>query len=67
MGHTSSIPYCKSLLCEDCLLWLECSAAGVEGVTGFLAESSLSSPSECGGMVSGSVPSHPIECPKRFV
>ena len=55
MGATSSIPYGKSLLGEDCSLWLELSAAGVEGVAGFLAESSPPNPSECRKMVSESV------------
>ena len=36
-GPTSSIPHDKSLLGEDCSLWWELSAAGVEGVAGFLA------------------------------
>ena len=52
MGPTSSIPHGKSTLGEDCLLWLKVSAAGVEGVSGFLAEVSPPSTSECGGMVS---------------
>ena len=62
IGPTSSIPHGKSMFGEDCSLWLELSAAGVEGVAGFLAESSPLSPSECGGMVSGSVRSNPLEC-----
>ena len=37
MGPTSSIPHGKSILGEDCSLWLELSAAGVEGVDGFIA------------------------------
>ena len=40
--------------------------SGVEGVSGFLAEGSTPSPSECGGMVSESVRSHPLECLLRF-
>ena len=67
MGLTSSIPHGKSMLAEDCSLWLELSAAGVEGMAGFLAEGSPSSPSERGGMVSGGVRSHPLECLLRFV
>ena len=35
MGPTSSIPRGKSLVFEDYWLWLELSAPGVEGVTGF--------------------------------
>ena len=38
MGPISSIPHGQSMLGEDCSLWLELSAAGVEGVVGFLAE-----------------------------
>ena len=49
---TFSIPHGKSMLGEDFSLWLELSAAGVEGVSGFLAEGSPPSPSECGHMVS---------------
>ena len=60
MGPTSNIPHGKILL-EAYSLWLELSAAGVEAVAGFLAEGSPPSPSECGGMVSGGVRSHPIE------
>ena len=45
MGTTSSIPHGKSMLGEDCSLWLKVSAAGVEGVSGFLAEGSPPSPS----------------------
>ena len=45
MGPTSSIPHGKSMLGEDCSLWLELSAAGVEGVSGFLAEGLPPSPS----------------------
>ena len=55
MGPTSSIPHGKSMLGEDCSLWLKVSAAGVKGVSGFLAEGSPPSPSECGGMVSEGV------------
>ena len=44
MGPTSSIPHGKSLFAEDCPLWLELSAAMVEGVAGFLAEGSPPSP-----------------------
>ena len=40
MGPTSSVPHGKSMLGEDCPLWLEVSAAVVEGVAGFLAEGS---------------------------
>ena len=67
MGPTFSIPHGKRLLSEDCSLWWELSAAGVEGVVGFLAEDSPPSPSECGDMVSGVVQSHPLECLLRFV
>ena len=67
MGPTSSIPHGKSMLGEDCSLWLNVSAAGVKGVSGFLAEGSPPSPSECGGMVSEGVRSHPLECLLRFV
>ena len=68
MGPTSSIPHSKRMLDEDCSLWLELSAAaGVEGVAGFLAEGSPLSPSGWGGMVSGGVRSHPLECLLRFV
>ena len=67
MGPTSSIPPGKSMLGEDCSLWLKCSAAGVKGVSGFLAEGSPPSPSECGGVVSEGVRSHPLECLLRFV
>ena len=66
MGPTSSIPHGKSMLGEDCLLWLKVFTAGVEGVSGFLAEGSPPSPSECGGMVSEGVRSHPLECLLRF-
>ena len=55
MGPTSSIPHGKSMLVEDCSLWLKCFATGVESVSGFLAEGSPPSPSECGGMVSEGV------------
>ena len=67
MGPTSSIPHDKSMLSEDCSLWLKFSAAGVEGVSGFLAEGSPRSPSECGGMVSEGVRLHPLECLLKFV
>ena len=40
MGPTSSIPHGKSMLGEDCSLLLKVSAAGVDGVSGFLAEGS---------------------------
>ena len=63
MGPTSSVPHGKSMLGEDCSI----SAAGVEGVPGFLAEDSPLSPSESGGMVSEGVRSHPLECLLRFV
>ena len=66
MGPTSYIPHGKSILGEDCSLWLKFSAAGVEGVSGFLAEGSPPSPSECGGMVSEGVRSDPLECLLRF-
>ena len=55
MDPTSSIPRGKSMLGEDCSLWLKISAAGVERVSGFLAEGSPPGPSECGGMVSEGV------------
>ena len=67
MGPTSSIPHGKSMLDEDCSLWLEFSATGVEGVSGFLAEGSPPSLSECGGMVSEGVRSHSLEGLLRFV
>ena len=67
MGPTPSIPHSKSMLGEDFSFGLEPSTAGVEGVAGFLAEDSPPSPSECGGMVSGGVRSHPLECLLRFV
>ena len=67
MSPTSSIPYGKSMLGENCSLWLELSSAGVKSMAGFLAEGSPSSPSECGGMLSGDVRSHPLECLLRFV
>ena len=67
MGPTSSIPHGKSMIGENCSLWLELSAAGIEGVAGFLAEGSTPSLLECGGMVSGDVRSHPLECLLRFV
>ena len=67
MGSISSIPHGKSMLGEDCSLWLKVSASRVEGVSGFLAEGSPPSPSECGGMASEGVRSHPLECLLRFV
>ena len=67
MDPTSSIPHGKSLLGEDCSFWLELSAAGFEGMAGFLAESSPPGPSECGGMVSWGVRSHPLEYLLRLV
>ena len=67
MGPTSSIPHGKSVLGEDYLLWLELSAAGSKGVSGFPVEGSPHSPSECGGMVSEGVRLHPLECQLRFV
>ena len=67
MGPTPSIPHGKSMLGEDCSLWLELSAAGVEGVAGFLTGGSPPSPTEYGGMVSGGVRSHPFECLLMFV
>ena len=67
MGPTSSIPHDKSMLGKDCSLWLEVSAAGAEGAARFLAEGLPPSPSECGGMVSRGVRSHPLECLLRFV
>ena len=66
MGPTSSIPHGTSILGEDCSLWLNVSAAGVEGVSGFLAEGAPPSPSECGDMMSEGVRSHPLECLLRF-
>ena len=45
MGPTSSIPHSCSLLCKDCSLWLELSAAGVEIVAGYLVEGSRARPS----------------------
>ena len=66
MGPTFSIPHSKSMLGEDCSLWLKFSTAGVEGVSGFLAEGSPPSPSESGGMVSEGARSHPLECLPRF-
>ena len=45
MGPASSLPHGKSMLGEDCSHWLELSAAGVEGVAGFLADGSPPSPS----------------------
>ena len=67
MGPTPSIPHSKSMRGEDCSLWLEVSAAVVKGVAGLLAEGSPPSPSECGGMGSGGVRSHPLERLLRFV
>ena len=67
MGPISSIPHGKSMLGEDSSLWLKFSAAGVEGVSRFLAGGSPPSPSECGGMVSEGVRLHPLECLLRFV
>ena len=67
MGPTFSIPHGKNMLGEDCSLWLNLPAAGVNGVSGFLAEGSPPSPSECGGMVSEGVRPHPLECLLRFV
>ena len=67
MGPASSIPHGKSILGKDCSLWLNVSAAGVKGVSGFLAEGSPPSSSQCGGMVSEGVRSHPLECLLRFV
>ena len=67
MGPTSSIPRGKSLVFEDFWLWLELSAPGVEGVTGFFAEGLPLSPSECEGMGSGVVRSHPLEYLLRLV
>ena len=66
MGPISSIPRGKGMLGEDYSLWLKFSAAGVERVSGFLAEGSPPSPSECGGVVSEGVRSHPLECLLRF-
>ena len=67
MGPTSSIPHGKSMLGKDCSLWLKFSADGVKGVSRFLAEGSPPSPTECGGMVSEGVRSHPLGCLLRFV
>ena len=67
MGLGSFIPHGQRMLGEDRSLWLEFSAAGVEGVAGFFVEGSPPSPSECGGMVSGGVRSHLLECLLRFV
>ena len=67
MGPKSSIPHGKSMLGEDCSLWLKISAVGVEGVSGFLAEGSPPSPSECGCMVSEGARSHPLEYLLTFV
>ena len=62
MGPTSSFPHGKSMLDEDCSLGLKVSTAGVESVSGFLAEGSPPSPSECGDMVTVGIRSHPLEC-----
>ena len=67
MRPTCSISHGKSLLGNDGSLWLELSAAGAEGVAVFLAEGSPPSPSERGGVVSGSVRLHPLECLLRLV
>ena len=67
MGPTSPIPHVKSLLCEDCSLWLELSAAEVEGVAGFLTEGPPPNTSECGGMAFRGVLSHPLECLLRLM
>ena len=48
MGPTSSIPHGKSMHGEGCSLGLKFFAAGVEGVSGFLAEGLPPSPSERG-------------------
>ena len=61
MGSTSSIPHGRRMLGGDCSLWLEFSAAGVEGVSGFLAEGSPPGPSKGEGMVSEGIRSHPLE------
>ena len=61
MGPTSSIPHGKRMLGGDCSLWLELSAAEIEGVSGFLAEGSPPGPSKGGGMVSDGIRSHPLE------
>ena len=60
MGPTFSILHVKSLLCENRLLWLELSTAGVEGVAWFLAEGPPPNTSECGGVVFRAVISHPL-------
>ena len=67
MGFAPSIPHGKRLLGEDCLLWLKLCAAGVEGVTGFLAKGSPPSLSACAGMVSEGAQTHTLECRLRFV
>ena len=67
MGFTSFVLHGKNMLGEDCSLWLEFSAAGVEGMAGFLVGGSPPSPPECVGMVSGGDRSHPLECLLRFV
>ena len=55
MGPMSSIPHGGSLLYDDCSLWFELSAAGDEGVAGYLAEDSPPNAFEYGGMVSEGV------------
>ena len=60
MGPTFSILHVKSLLCENRLLWLELSTAGLEGVALFLTEGSPPNTSESGGMVFRGVISHPL-------
>ena len=60
MGPTFSILHVKSLLCENRLLWLELSTAGVEGVAWLLAEGPPPNTSECGGMVFRGVIPHPL-------
>ena len=66
MDLKSYILHGKSILGEDCSLWLKVFAAGVEGVSGFLADGSPSSPSDCGGMVSEGARSHPHECLLKY-
>ena len=60
MGPTFSILHVKSLLCENRLLWLELSTAGVEDVAWFLAEGPPPNTSESGRMVFRGVISHPL-------
>ena len=55
MGPMSSIPHGGSLLYDDCSLLFELSAAGDEGVAGYLAEDSPPNAFEYGGMVSEGV------------